>query len=74
MPDIEAQKAKKKAATLSIAAAVLLTSIKIALALVTNSLAIFALAVDSILDIAGSVTAYLSLRISGKPPDLEHRY
>ena len=74
MPDIEAQKAKKRAATLSIAAAVLLTSIKIALALVTNSLAIFALAVDSILDIAGSGTAYLSLRISGKPPDLEHRY
>ena len=68
MPDIEAQKAKKRAATLSIAAAVLLTSIKITLALVTNSLAIFALAVDSILDIAGSGTAYLSLRISGKPP------
>ena len=74
MLDNVAQKAKKRAATLSITSAILLTFIKITLALTTNSLAIFALAIDSILDIAGSGTAYISVRISGKPPDLGHRY
>ena len=74
MFDKVAQKAKKRAATLSITSAILLTFIKIVLALTTNSLAIFALAVDSILDIVGSGTAYFSVRIAGRPPDLEHRY
>ena len=74
MLDDVAQKAKKRAATLSITSATVLTAIKIALALATNSLAILALAIDSILDIAGSVTAYFSVLISGRPPDSEHRY
>ncbi len=68
------QQAKKRAATVSIISAILLTLIKIILALTTNSLAILVLSVDSFLDIAGSGTTYFSVRISGKPPDSDHRY
>ncbi len=74
MRETEAQKAKSRAATLSIISAILLTIIKLSVGLATNSLAILALAVDSFLDIAGSGTTYFSVRISGRPPDSEHRY
>lgn len=68
------QKAKRRAATISIISATLLTFIKIILAITTNSLAILVLAVDSFLDIAGSSTTYFSVKISGRPPDSDHRY
>ncbi|MFQ6135338.1 MAG: cation diffusion facilitator family transporter [Nitrososphaerales archaeon] len=70
----EAQRAKSRAATLSMASAAFLTVIKLSVGLATNSLAILSLAVDSFLDIAGSGTTYFSVRISGRPPDSEHLY
>jgi cation diffusion facilitator family transporter len=74
MSDRKAQRAKSRAATFSIIAASVLTGLKLAVGLITNSLAIISLAVDSFFDITGSITAYLSIRFSGRPPDQEHRY
>jgi cation diffusion facilitator family transporter len=74
MQKSEVQRAKSRAATLSMGSAVLLTAIKLSVGLATNSLAILALAADSFLDIAGSGTTYFSVRISGRPPDSEHLY
>lgn len=70
----EVKRVKRSAARFSIIAAVLLTVFKLSVGMVTNSLAILSLVVDSFFDIAGSTTAYLSIRVSGRPPDLEHRY
>lgn len=74
MQSNEEQKAKRRAALISIISAILLTVIKIILAITTNSLAILVLAVDSFLDIAGSGTTFFSVRISGRPPDYDHQY
>lgn len=74
MQSNEDQKAKRRAASISIISAILLTVLKIVLATTTNSLAILVLAADSFLDIAGSGTTFFSVRISGRPPDSDHRY
>jgi cation diffusion facilitator family transporter len=74
MDNTEDQKVKSRAAGLSIITAIILTLIKLIVGLATNSLAILSLSIDSFLDTAGSVTSYVSVKISGRPPDPDHQY
>jgi cation diffusion facilitator family transporter len=68
------QRVKSRAATFSITVAIALTILKLSVGLLTNSLAILSLAIDSFFDIAGSATTLLSTRMSSRPPDREHPY
>ncbi|MCL4435364.1 MAG: cation-efflux pump [Thaumarchaeota archaeon] len=70
----EEHRVKSRAATFSIAVSIGLTILKLTVGLLTNSLAILSLAVDSFFDIAGSATTLLSTRMSSRPPDREHPY
>lgn len=66
--------AKERAAIGSIAASVVLTAAKTAIALLTGSLAILSEAGHSLLDVSATVLTYFAVRISGKPADAEHQY
>jgi cation diffusion facilitator family transporter len=65
---------KKWAALTSVVAAVGLTSFKLVIGLLTNSLGILAEAAHSALDLVAAVVTFLAVRISGKPADTEHNY
>jgi len=71
---VEVPREKTRAGRLSIVASILLTALKLAVGLVTNSLAVMSITIDSAFDVAGSATTYLSLKVSGRPPDSEHLY
>lgn len=69
-----AQRAKGRAALSSIAAAILLTSLKLAVGILTGSLGILAEALHSALDLVAAAITYVAVRLSGQPADREHRY
>ncbi len=69
-----AQKEKKVAAGSSIAAALLITGAKLITGLLTGSLGILAESADSLLDVVAAVIAFLAIRLSDKPADLDHPY
>lgn len=70
----EEHRVKSRAAKFSIAVSIGLTILKLVVGLLTGSLAILSLAVDSFFDIAGSATTLFSTRMSSRPPDREHPY
>ena len=70
----EARKDKRSAALSSVVAAVGLTTFKIIVGVLTNSLGILAEAAHSALDLVAAVMTYLAIRISDKPADLEHPF
>jgi len=68
------QKAKLKAARLSIFAGALLTTGKLAVGLAMNSISVISEAVHSGLDLAAALIAYVAIWISGQPADESHQY
>ena len=69
-----ARREKGRAALSSVAAAVVLTSLKLVVGLLTGSLGILAEALHSALDLVAAALTYVAVRLSGQPPDFEHRY
>ena len=65
---------KERVALVSILASGGLTLAKIAVGLMTGSLAILSEAAHSGLDFAATVITYFAVRISGKPADEDHQY
>jgi len=65
---------KQWVALTSVAAAVLLTAIKIVVGLATNSLGILAEAAHSALDLAAALMTLFAVRFADKPADKEHLY
>jgi cation diffusion facilitator family transporter len=73
-PAETARREKGRAALSSIAAAVVLTSLKLIVGVLTGSLGILAEALHSALDLVAAALTYVAVRLSGQPPDFEHRY
>jgi cation diffusion facilitator family transporter len=69
-----ADREKRRVALSSLAAAFLLTTLKLIVGLATNSLGILAEAVHSALDLVAAGITYWAVRISGQPADREHTY
>jgi cation diffusion facilitator family transporter len=65
---------KQMAAIVSVAASLLLTTIKIAVGIITGSLSILAEAVDSSLDLLAAGVTFLVVRVADLPPDENHPY
>jgi len=69
-----AQGEKRAAALNSVAAAALLTGLKIVVGLVSGSLGILAEAAHSALDLVAAIVTWVAVRAAGKPPDQDHLY
>lgn len=69
-----AEEEKRKAAVSSVAAAVLLTALKLGVGTATNSLGVLSEAAHSALDLMAAGTTYAAVRISAFPPDTGHPY
>ena len=74
MRNQEARKDKRSAAFSSVVAAVGLTTFKIIVGSLTNSLGILAEAAHSGLDLVAALMTYFAVRISDKPADQEHPF
>ncbi len=71
----EAMRAEKRAvAGRSIAAAVAITVLKVAVGITTGSLGILSEAAHSGLDLIAAIVTWLSVRVSDKPADADHQY
>ncbi len=70
----QGEREKQLAAVSSLLAAVVLTSLKIAVGLATGSLGILSEAAHSGLDLVAAAVTFLAVRISAKPADREHTY
>ena len=70
----QAQKEKTTAALSSVIAAVGLTTFKIIVGLVTNSLGILAEAAHSALDLMAAVMTFFAVRVANKPADRGHPF
>ena len=68
------EKRKILAATVATGCALLLAGGKLAVAIMTGSLAVLAAAVDSLMDVACSGLNAFFLRVAADPPDAEHAY
>src|SRR5574342_306496 len=69
-----AQSEKRSAALTSVVAAVGLTSFKIVVGLLTNSLGILAEAAHSGLDLVAALMTFFAVRVADIPPDREHPF
>lgn len=65
---------KSSAALTSVIAAVVLTTFKIIVGILTGSLGILAEAAHSGLDLVAAIVTLVAVRISGKPADAEHHF
>jgi len=74
MTDNATQKEKRSVALLSVFAAVGLTSVKVIVGLLTNSLGILAEAAHSGLDLVAALMTYFAVRVSDKPADEKHHF
>jgi cation diffusion facilitator family transporter len=74
LPDTTAEKEKRLVALSSVLAAIFLTSMKIVVGLLTHSLGILAEAAHSGLDLIAAGVTFFAVRVSDRPPDLEHPY
>lgn len=70
----EANREKRLVAVSSVAAAVLLTGLKIVVGVATGSLGILSEAAHSGLDLVAAVVTLWAVRASGRPADAEHPY
>jgi len=70
----EASKDKRSAALSSVFAAVGLTTFKIIVGLLTNSLGILAEAAHSALDLVAALMTFFAVRVSDRPADKEHNF
>jgi cation diffusion facilitator family transporter len=69
-----ANKEKIKIAIISIAASSILTIIKFAIGIVTNSLGLLSEAMHSGIDIVAALMTFYAIKMAMKPPDMEHNY
>jgi cation diffusion facilitator family transporter len=69
-----AQKEKSAAAGSSVIAAIGLTSFKLIVGLLTNSLGILAEAAHSALDLVAALMTFFAVRVSDRPADKEHHF
>jgi cation diffusion facilitator family transporter len=69
-----AQKEKRSVALLSVLAAVGLTTFKLIVGLLTNSLGILAEAAHSGLDLVAAAMTYFAVRVADRPPDDSHHF
>jgi len=69
-----AEKEKRNAAGSSVLAAVLLTTFKLTVGLLTGSLGILAEAAHSGLDLVAALVTFFAVRIADRPPDRQHLY
>ncbi len=76
MPETRPQADREKnwVAMSSLLAAILLTSLKLAIGIWTNSLGILSEAAHSGLDLAAAAVTLWAVRVSGRPADREHPY
>ncbi len=74
MSHSQAQNEKTSAALSSVVAAIGLTSFKLIVGLLTNSLGILAEAAHSGLDLAAALMTFFAVRMSGKPADTRHHF
>lgn len=74
MTHATAQKDKRSVALLSVLAAVGLTTFKLIIGVLTNSLGILAEAAHSGLDLVAAVMTYFAVRVSDKPADDRHHF
>ena len=74
MSHTQAQAEKRSAALSSVVAAVGLTSFKIVVGILTNSLGILAEAAHSALDLVAALMTFFAVRVSDKPADKEHNF
>ena len=65
---------KEKVAAISILANIILAGGKITVGVLSNSAAILAGGIDSLIDIFSSIISYVGIKISGKPADKKHPY
>lgn len=71
---IKEQKEKRGVALSSVFAAVLLTSIKLIVGLLTGSLGILSEALHSGLDLIAAIMTFFAVKFADKPPDEDHNY
>ena len=69
-----AERHKRNVALSSVAAAILLTGMKLVVGLATGSLGILAEAAHSALDLVAAMVTYLAVSVSGRPADSSHPY
>ena len=69
-----ADRARRRAAATSIGVNVGLFGLKAVVGVLTGSLALWASAADSLLDLTASVFAYVGVRVGSRPPDDTHAY
>ena len=74
MTPTQAQKEKRSAALSSVVAAIGLTSFKIIVGVLTNSLGILAEAAHSALDLVAALMTLFAVRVSDIPADKEHNF
>ena len=74
MSRTQAQKEKRAAAGGSVLAAIGLTSFKLIVGLLTNSLGILAEAAHSALDLVAALMTFFAVQVSDKPADKEHHF
>jgi cation diffusion facilitator family transporter len=72
--DLREARARRRAALLSVAAAVVLVTVKLVTGLVTGSLAFVAEAVHSGTDLVAALLTLFAVRVAVRPPDREHHY
>ncbi len=72
--DPTAEREKRLVALSSVLAAIFLTSMKIVVGLLTNSLGILSEAAHSGLDLIAAGVTFFAVRVSDRPPDREHPY
>jgi cation diffusion facilitator family transporter len=69
-----AEREKRLVALSSVLAAIFLTSMKVVIGLLTNSLGILSEAAHSGLDLIAAGVTFFAVRVSDRPPDYEHPY
>lgn len=74
MSHTDAQKEKRAAALNSVIAAVGLTTFKVIVGVLTNSLGILAEAAHSALDLVAAAMTFFAVRVADKPADKEHPF
>lgn len=65
---------KRRAALTSVAAACVMTALKLLVGILTGSLGVLSDAVHSALDLAGAALTFLSVRLADRPADWNHPY
>ena len=72
--DSQAGGEKRRASLISLLVVIALIVLKVAVGLVSGSLAVMAQAADSVLDLVATVLAFFAVRVAEQPPDRSHPY